>query len=203
MDDMSTGTDSGLAAEDRERLDQFEARLQLVRDRTRGVAEGWATGLYLWGEGGISKSFTVLEELGRLKVAYRLTNSRLTGRGLFDLLSDHPDRVHVLEDRERLCRDPNAAGVLRSALWGQKGKLPRQHLERVVTWRTFEQNLGFVFTGGIIFSQNCPLDDLPGLRALKTRIAHLRLQPTNAEVGQRRGHPLGTTRPVSATSSPS
>ena len=154
-----------LSTEDHAALDRFEQRLQLIRDRTRGVAEGWATGFYLWGGGGISKTFTVKEELDRLKAHYVLTNSRLTGRGLFDLLSDYPDSVHVLEDMERMCLDPNAAGVLRSACWGQKGKTPKQHQERLVTWRAFKTKLQVVFTGGIILVQNCPLDDLPELRA--------------------------------------
>lgn len=172
----------GLSEEDQKHLQAFEARLQVVRDRTQGVAEGWSTALYLWGDGGISKSYTVLEELDRLGTSYILTNSRLTGRGLFDLLEEYPDMVHVLEDMERMCLDPNAAGVLRSACWATKEQKDKQHPERVVTWRAFKTRLKVVFTGGIIFTQNCPLDDLPELRALKTRIAHLHLQPSNEEV---------------------
>lgn len=179
---MTVSIVTELSAQDQEHLKAFEARLQVVRDRTRGVAEGWATGFYLWGEGGQGKSYTILEELDRLKVNYKLTNSRLTGRGLFDLLEEYPDMVHVLEDMERMCLDPNAAGVLRSACWSAKAQKDTQHPARVVTWRAFQTKLQIVFTGGIIFAQNCALDDLPELRALKTRIAHLHLQPTNEEI---------------------
>ncbi len=176
------GLPADLSPEDQEHLQNFEARLQLVRDRTRGVAEGWATGLYLWGGGGTSKSFTVQEELDRLKVGYKVTNSRLTGRGLFDLLEEFPDMVHVLEDMERMCLDPNAAGVLRSACWAQRSQKGKQHPERIITWRAFKTKLEITFTGGIILIQNCPLHELPELRALKTRISHQHLQPKHEEI---------------------
>ncbi len=95
-----------LTERERELLSTFEQRLQLVRDGTRGVAEGWQTGFYLWGEGGIGKSWTVLDELDKQGV-----DSRLTGKGLFELLEEYPDRVQVLEDVEKVCQDFNAAGV--------------------------------------------------------------------------------------------
>src|ERR1700678_2177100 len=107
--------------DDRELLARLEYKLQTIRDRVTGVAEGWHNGFFLWGEGGTSKSFTVEETLAGLNKAFKLTNSRLTGRGLFDLLRDFPDAVHILEDIETLFADKNSFGVLRSALWGQTG----------------------------------------------------------------------------------
>lgn len=88
----------------------LECKIQIIRDRVQGVAEGYTNGLYLWGEGGTSKSFTVegtLQKLGRPNI---LTNSRLTGKGLFQLLHDHPDLVHVLEDVETMFSDKNSFG---------------------------------------------------------------------------------------------
>ncbi len=173
-------------------LASMEHKLQLVRDRVRGVAEGYSNGFLLWGEGGTAKSFTVEETLKALRVGYKLTNSRLTGRGLFDLLAGHPDVVHVVEDAETLFSDKNAAGVLRSALWGQAG--PGGQQERVVCWQTAKGRSEVVFTGGIILVSNCGLDDTPQLRAIRTRIPCLRYQPTNQEVAAlmravaRRGH---------------
>jgi hypothetical protein len=78
---------------------------------------------------------------------------------------------------ERLVRDRDAQGVLRSALWAQPGH------ERVVTWTTAtggEER--FTFRGGIILLANRPLADLPELRALATRIAVLRLDVSDAEL---------------------
>jgi hypothetical protein len=169
-----------LSADDLKHLETLEGKLQIVRDRTRSVVRGYRNGLHLWGEGGIGKSYSVLSELDRLKADYVLINSRLTGRGLFDLLKEYPDQVHLLEDCEPLFADKNACGVLRSALWGQTNAQHRQ--ERVVTWRTFLGPLSFVFQGGIIFIGNCPLGGVPELRALQTRIPALQLTATNQEL---------------------
>lgn len=175
-------TEIGLTDAEQEHLDSFNERLQLVRDRTRGVAEGWQTGFYLWGEGGISKSWTVQDELKRLALPFKLTNTRLTPKGLFLLLAGSPDMVHVIEDAESLCANDQAASVLRSALWATETDKTQQHKERLITWVTANGDLRITFTGGIILLMNKPLDDIPTLRAVKTRIAHAHLQPTNAEV---------------------
>jgi hypothetical protein len=158
----------------------LDAKVQLVRDPVRGVADGFSTGLYLWGEGGTSKSFTVDETLRALGKPYKSANSRVTGKGLFALLRDFPDVVHVLEDVETLFGDPHAFGVLRSALWGQPGSGGRA--ERLVTWTTGKERGEVVFTGGVVLVANRPLVDLPELRALATRITVLHFRPTNEEV---------------------
>lgn len=59
-------------------LMQLDQKLQLVRDRTAGVALGNSTGFYLHGNGGIGKSYTVLSELERLQVSFKLFNSHIT-----------------------------------------------------------------------------------------------------------------------------
>src|SRR3954470_6991618 len=78
--------DHGLSPRDVKHLAALEPKLQLVRDYVFQVVEGLSTGMYLFGEGGIGKSFTVLSELERLKADYKLYNSRMTGRGLFNAL---------------------------------------------------------------------------------------------------------------------
>src|SRR5262249_46946852 len=166
--------------EDRRYLEQYEGKLQLVRDYVRGVALGYSAGCYLHGAGGISKSFTVLAELEKLGVGYKVFNSRMSGRGLFDTLQQFPDAVHVLEDMERIVNDKDAQGVLRSATWSQKTKEGKQR--RGVTWGTARGVDSFVFSGGIIMLSNRPLDDLPELRAIQTRISYLELVVSENEV---------------------
>jgi hypothetical protein len=161
-----------LTDREQEQLEALDGQSQMVRDRVRGVAEGWSTGFYLYGEGGIGKSYTVLDELETLGVDYRLTNTRLTPKGLFELLEDYPDKVHVLEDVENLCQNTTAASVLRSALWSN-------HAERVITWRVAGEKREVHFTGALVFTMNRALDDLPEMRAVKTRIPYLHYQPTN------------------------
>ena len=173
---------AGLSRQDEENLARLEQKLQLVRDRTHAVAEGYSTGFFLYGGGGLGKSYTVLNELARLQANFKLFNSQMTGRALYGALERFPDAVHVLEDMEQILRDRGAQGVLRSALWGQRKAGERGPMERPVTWSTHPKGQSFLFTGGVIMLSNVPLHDLPQLDAIKTRIAYLHLQATDAEI---------------------
>jgi hypothetical protein len=162
---------------DKQLLESLDNKLALVRDRTRSVALGYTTGFHLWGEGGTSKTYTVTNTLDSIGARYKVTNSRLTGRGLFDLLDDYPDHIHVLDDVETLLDDKNSHGVLRSALWAQDGAA------RQVVWQTGTAGRREVtFTGGIVFISNAPLGELPALKALATRVASLRYHPNPDEL---------------------
>ncbi len=169
-----------LSPNDQMHLDALEAKMQIIRDRTRGVAHGYHNGIYLWGPGGIGKSYAVTTTLDRLQADYLLHNSRLTGRGLFDLLREYPDRIHVLEDCEPLFHDKNALGVLRSALWGQTDGAHRQ--VRLVSWLARPQPQSFQFEGGIILVGNRPLSSVPEVSATKNRFPVLQLAATNEEL---------------------
>jgi hypothetical protein len=175
-------TAEGLSALDETHLARLDAKLQLVRDRTAGVASGYMTGLYLYGDGGVGKSHTVIQTLRLRKADFKLFNSRMTGRGLFNALERYPDSVHVLEDMEQIMRDRGAQGVLRSALWGQRRDGDTGPMERPVTWSTYRMEHSFIFTGGIIMIANRPVDDVPELNAIKTRIAVVHLQASDAEM---------------------
>ena len=125
----------------------------------------------------MGKSYTVLRHLESLDVPYQLFNSRMTAKGLFLALQWAPDAIHVMEDMERLTKDPDAQGVLRSALWAQPGH------DRVITWTTAtDGKQRFVFRGGLILISNRPLADLPELRAMATRIEVHRLEVSDAEL---------------------
>ena len=150
---------------DSDLLASLDKRFQVIRDHVTAVGQGYKTGLYIHGSGGIGKSFSVLQQLLHLGIPYELYNSRMTAKGLFTRLKKSPSAVHVLEDMERLTKDQDAQGVLRSALWAQPGH------GRNVTWTTAGDGCQkFTFTGGVILISNCPLADLPELRALATRI---------------------------------
>jgi hypothetical protein len=161
----------------KEALVSLEKKLNLVCDLVGGVAKHYKTGLYLYGRGGMGKSYTVVQHLKRLDVPYQLCNSRMTAKGLFTTLQKAPGAIHVLEDMERLTKDPDAQGVLRSALWAQPSH------DRVVTWTTATDGKeNFTFSGGLILISNRPLADLPELRALATRIEVHRMDVNEAEL---------------------
>jgi hypothetical protein len=163
--------------EGRRCLESLEKKFQVVRDHVTAVAKGYKSGYFLYGNGGVGKSFTVFCHLRKLDAPHQLYNSRMTAKGLFLALARAPDAVLVLEDMERLTKDPDAQGVLRSALWSQPGQ------ERVITWTTASDGAQrFVFRGGLVMISNRPLADLPELRALATRIEVHRLEVSDAEL---------------------
>jgi hypothetical protein len=165
-------TQPKLSAEDKAQLKGLEPKHRLIRDRVRGVVRSFATGFYLWGEGGTSKSYTVLDELQKLKADYVVHNSRMTGRGLVDKLQLLPTSIHVIEDCESIFDDKRAWGVLRSALWSQSKERP---MKREITWTAFNVSIRFHFIGGVILIANRKLETIPELAALATRISVLHL----------------------------
>jgi hypothetical protein len=171
-----------LSAIDQKNLASFEQRLQVVRDYTANAALGRTTGFYLFGGGGCGKSFTIIAELNRLEVPFKLFNSRMTGRGLFNSLQEFPDSVHLIEDMEQLFHDSGARGVLRSALWTQAPKNGKLSTERLVTWTTCNMEHSCIFTGSLIMTGNRPFPNLPELDALKTRIGYWQLLVSDNEL---------------------
>jgi hypothetical protein len=157
-------------------LASLDDKLRLVADLVAAVVGGYSTGLFLYGGGGVGKSFSVLKQLALLKADYRVFNSRMTAKGLYLVLENYPDAVHVLEDMERLTNDRDAQGVLRSALWSQGDQ------ERTVTWVTAEGEQRFGFRGGVIMLSNRPLANLPELQALATRISVFKLEVSDVEM---------------------
>lgn len=170
-----------LTKSDERFLENVDAKHQMVCDHVAAVAMGLSTGMYLYGPGGCGKSFVIEDELRRREVPYKLHNSRMTGRALFNALEDHPDAVHLLEDMEQLFRDSGARGVLRSALWSQQTREGHPH-ERLVTWATHRMEHSVVFTGAIIMTANRPFPELPELEAIKTRISYNHLTMSDQEM---------------------
>ncbi|HTU93383.1 MAG TPA: hypothetical protein VMF69_25100 [Gemmataceae bacterium] len=169
--------DNRLSAVDAAHLVSLRKKIHLLWDLVTAVAKSYKTGLFLHGPGGVGKSYNVLTRLKDLDVPFIPFNSRMTPKGLFQTLEKAPDAVFVLEDMERLTKEPDAQGVLRSALWAQPGQ------DRVVTWTTAKEGeRRFVFRGGLILISNRPLADLAELRALATRIEVHRLDVTDAEL---------------------
>lgn len=169
-----------LSKQEQQLLSVLEGKMQHVRDAIRGVVKSFHTGLILWGEGGTSKSYTVLDELQKLDARYVYHNTRLTARGLVDSLERNPNNIHLIEDAETLLDDKKSYGVLRSALWSQDKKKPP---EREITWTAFQTEIRFIFTGGIIIISNANIaDEIPELRAIKTRINVLGMNVSNEEI---------------------
>src|SRR3954453_17949182 len=111
-----------LCEEDEALLDEFEAMLDLIRDRTRSVAEGYQVGAYLVGRPGSSKTYTVQATLERLDTPWTYRNSRMSPMGLYCLLEEHPEHTVVLDDISTLFNQPQSLQILMAALGGKPGR---------------------------------------------------------------------------------
>lgn len=162
------------------RLESINKKQALLADHVEGVAKGYSLGCFIYGAGGLGKTYTALETLKRLGVSYQLVNSRITGRGLIDQLAEYPNDTLILDDVESLFREPNAIGVLRAAMEGNDSC--RNTGERVVQWRSFNTNIVVSFTGGIIALANSLPDKNPEVKAMLTRIECLELKANSLEI---------------------
>lgn len=169
-----------LTDDDEVALCSLKHKRQHIEDALVSLARGLDTALFLWGEGGCSKSYTCERQLKRLSVPYTLHNSRMTGRGLVDALQQSPAHIHWIEDAETLLDDKRAIGVLRSACWSQSRANPKV---RPITWRSHHATIRFDFTGGILVVSNASMvDRAPEIRALQTRVRMLRMDVSPAEI---------------------
>ena len=167
---------NALSNEDRGHLRSYEKTIRVLSDMVKTIVMAYSTGLLVYGPGGQSKTHTIDEELSHLKADAYWFNSHMTARGLFDTLKMAPNAICVLDDLETILRNPQAVGVLRSALWGKRPKNGRGLPERIVTWSTGNDKERIVFTGGIIMIGNRPPTKLPELSAVLTRIDGIELQ---------------------------
>lgn len=166
-------------------LASLEQKFQLVRDYVTKVVRGFSPGLFVWGSGGIGKSYTVVRQLDALGANHQVLNSRVTGWGLICHLEKYPGHVTLIEDAESMYRDPRAIGVLRSALDCQRREGDEGPIERWITWAGDASGKApkrVLFSGGIIILSNAELPARPEVEALKTRIPCVRLDATDEEL---------------------
>jgi hypothetical protein len=164
-----------LSAEDRQHLIEFERRRDLVRDRTRSVAERYQNGCYITGRAGSSKTHTVREKLEELEAAYAYRNARMSALGLFAFLEEHPEHTCVLDDIPALFDQRQALQIIMAAMGGEPGK-PRPVTYTIKSKR--ERN-SFDFSGGIIAISNVPLRRDPLADAVASRVVILEHEPSD------------------------
>ena len=165
---------------DLKHLANYECKLQLVKDQTTLCARGYWNGLYVHGSGGIGKSFAVLSQLDAMGIKPVLHNTRLSGPAFFNSIEQHSKELHVIEDVEQVFLERTNMSLVRSALWGQKDKMGKQR--RLVIYGVHPAERIVVFEGQIIFTGNRPLQDIPELRALATRISVQEVAVTKDEL---------------------
>lgn len=160
-------------------LASWENQVTIIRVRVGQCVTGKITGFYLWGEGGRSKSYTVLRILDELQAEYRHHQGRLSAVGLAQELEQYSTACHVIEDLERLLREKDGPNLLRAALWSQSKAIP---MVRPIEWKVNKKNIAFDFTGSIIITSNQSIGQGSVLAALQQRLRPYHLAATRDEL---------------------
>lgn len=164
-----------LSTEDSQYLQQFQRQLDRIRDRTRGVAEGYQNGVYLAGRAGSAKTYTVRQTLEALKQPFAYRNARMSAAGLWAFLEEHPEHTCVLDDIPALFDQRQALQILLAAMGGELGK------PRPVTYtiKDKHERKSCMFNGGIIAISNLPLRRDPLADAVASRVVVLEHEPSD------------------------
>jgi hypothetical protein len=161
-------------------LVELGRRQAVVRDFVRGVARGYATGLYLFGRPGTAKTHTVAAVLGgEVREPYAYQRGQLTPVGLFELIREHPDEVIVLDDLVTIFKSDVALQVLLAAL---EAPTTRDR-SRIIRYRRKGEEERAVFRGGIVCISNRELHDDELLGAFKSRVHTLNYDLSDAQLG--------------------
>lgn len=165
---------------DAEYLSDLDNQLRIIKDRVRGVVHRQATGLYLCGRAGTSKTHTVRTTLESVEVPYHYSSGHLTPIGLFDLLSENRDKVIVLDDVSSIFNQPIALQLLLAAL----GQPHKENGSRRISYKTARGDMTVHFSGGIIAISNLPLNGHHNevLQALRDRVYAISFDPSDEQL---------------------
>lgn len=173
------GTETEYIVSD-DHYEELMDQLKVVQDRVRACVYKKATGLYLHGRPGTSKTHTVRSLLDRLAVGYGYSNGHLTPIGLFDLLDENRDRIIVLDDVSAIFNQPIALQLLLAALGN--GHDPSG--VRVVRYKTAKEDRTVQFSGAIVALSNLALSGHHEtiLPALRDRIQVIHYDPSDEQI---------------------
>ena len=159
-------------------------KLTEIRDAVYDVIRGRATGFYLFGRGGTSKTYTVLQVFEEYTPnGYVYKNGGLTPQGLFKLLKDngvnHADRHIINDDVYESVASNRSCQYYLAALARPKGEM-----ERAIAYTKQGVEEVAIFRRGIILIANIGLKEHKNeiLRAMQDRVIVLEHDPTDAEM---------------------
>lgn len=137
---------------DADHLKTFEERIDLLRDRVRGVVSRYYTGAFFTGRPGTGKTFSVIETLESLGCDYVVKNGHVTAAGLYECFEQNPDSTIVIDDVNRLYSNEIAKAILLAATSTEP--------VRRITYTTKDKNLVTIFTGGVMASAYVKIADV-------------------------------------------
>jgi len=147
--------------------EKFEALEAFVKM----IAKGDMNSLFLFGEGGIGKTETILRTIEKEDVEAIYINGVVTPLELYHKLYENNGKLIILDDIEGVLSNDRAVSFLKAATYGYKNK-------RIICYPTSSPLLrapeAFEFTGKIILCTN-HFPDNPSLEALYRRTLYYEL----------------------------
>jgi len=160
-------------------------RFSFVEQLVTMVAKKQTPSCIITGEGGLGKSFTVIESLKKAGLrdisefevneavgvmkAFRIVKGFSTAKGLYRILYENQNNIVVFDDCDSILRDQDALNLLKGAL--------DSFDKRLITWNTSIDNDGlprfFQFKGGVVFISNMPSEKIN--QAIKSRSMNIDL----------------------------
>ena len=159
-------------------------KLDDIRDAVHDVIRGRATGLYIFGRGGTSKTHTVMETFDQHDPGgYVYENGGLTPQGLFELLQangvNHANRHIIIDDVYETIATARSRQYYLAALARPKG-----NMERKIPYAKEGVKKVAIYGKGIVLIANCPLAQHKNevIQAMEDRVIVLEHDPADAEV---------------------
>jgi hypothetical protein len=153
-------------------IDATNMKLDTLREYVRMVAQDYVNCLFIFGEGGIGKTETILRTLEEEKIRAVYLNGVVTPLELYNMLYEHNGQLIVFDDIEGVLDNHRAVSFLKAATYGYKDK-------RVLCYPTNSHLLrapeSFEFTGRIILCMN-RFPSNPDLESLYKRTIHFELK---------------------------
>ena len=162
------------------KVDEFgiNKRFDFTADLVTMVAKGQTASAVITGEGGLGKSFTVIQALRKAglidmsekepgqaaapRSTYRVVKGFSTAKGLYRILYENRNSIIVLDDCDSVLKDSDALNLLKGAL--------DSFDKRIISWNTSRVDdlpRFFQFKGGIIFISNIAQDKID--QAIRSR----------------------------------
>jgi len=157
----------------------IDARFGFTSQLVEMVATGQTASVVITGEGGLGKSYTVMQamkdaglrDVSSLEegtvvapgTAFCVVKGFSTAKGLYRTLYENRNSIIVLDDIDSILKDADAVNLLKGAL--------DSYDKRVISWNTNATDDGlprrFEFTGGVVFISNMKLEKID--QAIRSR----------------------------------
>jgi len=125
-------------------------RFKFFESLTNMAITGKIRSLFVSGEGGVGKSYTLIQALQAEELEededYLMIKGRCTAYALYKLLEDNDDKIVIFDDADDVLLDGTALNILKTVLDTQG--------TRRVRWISKGRDDSFIFTGTVIFLSN-------------------------------------------------